>query len=73
VSVPRVGTAPGLSALKASKGRSGQRAAITGHNRRMAILVDDSTETVLSIYGEASDLVGFKSLRPRSQGRCGCE
>ena len=39
----------------------------------MVTLVDDSTETVLSIYGEASDLVGFKSLRPRSQGCLGGE
>ena len=29
----------------------------------MAILVDDSTKTVLSICGEASDPVAFKSLR----------
>ncbi len=39
----------------------------------MVILVDDSAEMVLSIYGEAFDLVVFKRLRPRSQGRCGCE
>ena len=35
---------------------------------RMAVLMDDSAETVLSIYGEAFDLLGFTRLRPRSQG-----
>jgi hypothetical protein len=39
----------------------------------MAILVDDSAETVLSIWGEAFDLVGFERLRAGSQGCCGSE
>ena len=39
----------------------------------MAILVDDSAETVLSIYGEAFDLAGFERLEPGSQGCCGGE
>ena len=34
----------------------------------MAVLVDDSAETVLSVYGEAFNLVGFKRLGPRPQG-----
>jgi hypothetical protein len=39
----------------------------------MVILVDDSAETVLSVYGAAFDLVGFKGLGPGSQGCCGGE
>ena len=34
----------------------------------MVILAYDSAETVLSVYGEAFDLAGFKGLRPRSLG-----
>jgi hypothetical protein len=39
----------------------------------MAVLVDDSAEAVLSIYGEAFDLGGLKRLGPSSQGFCGRE
>ena len=39
----------------------------------MAIFADDSAETVLSIYGEAFDLVGYERLVPGSQGCCGGE
>ena len=39
----------------------------------MPILVEDSAETVLSIYGEAFDLGGLKRLGPGSQGCCGGE
>lgn len=35
----------------------------------MAILVDDSAETVLPIYVEAIDLIGFERLGPDPQGR----
>ncbi len=35
--------------------------------------MDDSAETVLSIYGEAFDLDGLKGLGPGSQGCCGAE
>lgn len=34
----------------------------------MEVLADDSAETVLSICGEAFDLVGGERLRPGSQG-----
>lgn len=37
----------------------------------MAILVDDSAETVLPIYVEAFDLIGFDRLGPAPQGRGG--
>lgn len=33
----------------------------------LAILVDDSAESVLPIYGEAFDLSGFDRLRPDQQ------
>ena len=36
----------------------------------MATLVDDSAETVLSIYGEASELVEQERLRPYSRSAC---
>jgi len=39
----------------------------------MTILVDDSAETVLSVYGEAFDLIGFKRLGTGQQGCCGSE
>jgi hypothetical protein len=39
----------------------------------MSILVDDSTKTVMSAYGEAFDPVGFKGLGSGSQGCCGGE
>ncbi len=39
----------------------------------MAVLVDDSAETVPPIYGEAFDLVGFKRLGPCPRGCRGCE
>jgi hypothetical protein len=32
-----------------------------------AILVDDSADTVLPIYAEAFDLIGFERLRPDPQ------
>jgi hypothetical protein len=35
----------------------------------MAILVDDSAETVLPIYVEAFNLTGFDRLGPDPQGR----
>jgi hypothetical protein len=35
---------------------------------RTAILVDDSAETIPSIYGEAFDLVGFNRLRRARNG-----
>jgi hypothetical protein len=38
----------------------------------IAILMDDSAETVLSTYGEAFDLGWLKRLGPGSQGSCGC-
>jgi hypothetical protein len=34
----------------------------------MAILVDDSAEKIMSVYGEAFDLIGFNRLRPAPQG-----
>ncbi|MFJ5991437.1 hypothetical protein [Lentzea sp. NPDC092896] len=39
----------------------------------MVVLADDSAETVPSIYGQALDLIGFKTLRPGPQGCCGGE
>jgi hypothetical protein len=35
--------------------------------------MDDSAETVLSIYGEAFDLGGLKRMGPGSQRCCGGE
>jgi hypothetical protein len=35
----------------------------------MAILVDDSAETILPIYVEAFDLAGVERLGPDPQGR----
>ena len=35
----------------------------------MAILMDDSAETVSPIYAEAFDLIGFERLGPDPQGR----
>lgn len=34
----------------------------------MAILVDDSAEKMLWVYGEALDLTGFVRLKPDPQG-----
>lgn len=34
----------------------------------MAILVDESAEKVLWVYGEAFDLIGFDRLKPDPQG-----
>jgi hypothetical protein len=34
----------------------------------MSVLVDDSAETILSVYGEAFDPAGFKGLGQVSQG-----
>jgi hypothetical protein len=39
----------------------------------MAVLVDDSAETVLPVYREAFDLVGFKRLGSCPQRCCGGE
>jgi hypothetical protein len=39
----------------------------------MAILVDDSAETVLPIYAEVFDLIGFERLEPDAQGHCASE
>jgi hypothetical protein len=39
----------------------------------IVILMDDSAETVVSIYSEAFDLGAFKWLGPGSHGCCGGE